>query len=54
MKSREYYSQIEKIIRSTPINIHFSIDFDEIDLITGYLRAAAPLERSKGAETNSN
>lgn len=43
MKSREYYSQIETIVKNNPIIIHFSFDFDEIDLITGFLKGKLEL-----------
>jgi len=44
MKSREYYSQIETIIKDCPIITHFSIDFDEIDLTKGYLKGKLELK----------
>lgn len=43
MKSREYYSQIETIVRDCPIVTGFSIDFDEIDAETGYLKGRLEL-----------
>jgi len=43
MKSREYYSQIETIVKNNPIIIHFSLDFDEINSITGYLKGKLEL-----------
>lgn len=43
MKSREYYSQIESIIRDCPIVTRFSIDFDEIDFDIGYLKGMLEL-----------
>jgi len=35
---REYYSQIETVINECPIVTHFSIEFDEIDTLVGYLK----------------
>ncbi|MFZ2410677.1 MAG: DUF6516 family protein [Candidatus Methanoperedens sp.] len=43
MNSREYYSQIETIVRDCPIVTHFSIDFDEIDVEIGYLKGRLEL-----------
>ena len=43
MKSREYYSHIEDIIKECPIVTHFSIDFDEIDVSIGYLKGRLEL-----------
>lgn len=43
MRSREYYSQIEAIIKDCPIVSHFSIDFDEIDLHIGYIKGRMEL-----------
>lgn len=43
MKSREYYSQIETIVRDCPIITGFSIDFDEIDVEIGYLKGRLEL-----------
>ncbi len=43
MKSREYYSQIEAVIKDCPIVTHFSIDFDEIDIDIGYLKGRLEL-----------
>jgi len=43
MKFREYYSQIEEIIKECPIVTHFSIDFDEIDSNVGYLKGRLEL-----------
>lgn len=43
MKSREYYSQIETIVRDCPIVTRFSIDFDEIDVEIGYLKGRLEL-----------
>ncbi|KCZ71863.1 hypothetical protein ANME2D_01918 [Candidatus Methanoperedens nitroreducens] len=43
MRSREYYSQIETVIRDCPVVTHFSIDFDEIDEHIGYLKGRIEL-----------
>lgn len=43
MRSREYYSQIEAIIKDCPIVSRFSIDFDEIDLHIGYIKGRMEL-----------
>ena len=43
MKFREYYSQIEEIIKECPFITHFTIDFDEIDLNVGYLKGRLEL-----------
>ncbi len=43
MKFREYYSQIEDIIRDSPVITNFSIDFDEIDAQIGYLKGRLEL-----------
>ncbi len=43
MNSREYYSQIEAIIKECPIITRFSIDFDEIDIHIGYLKGKTEL-----------
>ncbi len=43
MKFREYYSQIEEVIKECPIVTHFSIDFDEIDSNVGYLKGRLEL-----------
>jgi hypothetical protein len=43
MKFREYYSQIEEVIKECPIVTHFSIDFDEIGSNVGYLKGRLEL-----------
>lgn len=40
---REYYSQIEAIIKDCPIVTDFSINFDEIDINLGYLKGKLEL-----------
>lgn len=43
MNFREYYSHIEAIIKDCPIISHFSINVDEIDTRTGYLKGKLEL-----------
>ncbi len=43
MKIREYYSQIETIIKDCSIVTRFSIEFDEIDIHIGYLKGKLEL-----------
>jgi len=43
MNSREYYSQIEAVIKECPIVTRFSIDFDEIDVDVAYLKGKIEL-----------
>ncbi|MHA1265324.1 MAG: toxin-antitoxin system TumE family protein [Candidatus Helarchaeota archaeon] len=43
MKSRDYYSQLENIIKNHPIINHFTLNFDEIDDSTGYLKGKLEL-----------
>ncbi len=43
MNSREYYSQIEAVIKDCPIISNFLIDFDEIDFSTCYLKGKLEL-----------
>lgn len=43
MNSREYYSQIEAVIKDCPIVTRFTIDFDEIDIDIGYLKGRIEL-----------
>jgi hypothetical protein len=43
MNFREYYSQIESIIKDCPFVTHFSITFDEIDIYIGYLKGKLEL-----------
>ncbi|MCX9013999.1 MAG: DUF6516 family protein [Candidatus Methanoperedens sp.] len=43
MRIRDYYSQIETIIKDSLIITHFSIDFDEIDVNVGYIKGKLEL-----------
>ena len=43
MRVREYYSEVEAIIRDCPIITHFLMDFDEIDENIGYLKGRLEL-----------
>ncbi|VVB96048.1 Uncharacterised protein [uncultured archaeon] len=43
MKFREYYSQIEDVIKDCPIITNFSTEFDEIDVHIGYLKGRLEL-----------
>lgn len=43
MNFREYYSQIESVIKDCPVVSRFSITFDEIDIDVGYLKGKLEL-----------